>query len=472
MKKGLLLLFIAASLTVTLIPSAGMLFKPTNETIGNERKTSLPSIVTEDKKLNQEYFSGLGEYFGRHFAFRPQAITADAAIQSKLFMTSNIPSVITGKNGWLYYSSTADDFTGENRMTEDEVRGVVNNLSIIQQFSRSHGAEFLFTVAPNKNTLYPDNMPYYYRNSGSIHNRDTVSEALEKSEVNYCNLFGLFAEQNETLYFARDSHWNNRGALLAYNYIEKQLGKAHETYDSAEITRKKDFTGDLNKMIFPSSDETEYNFYYGAEEKYSYVTDTKSVEEPLIQTHSDSAAGRLYMYRDSFGNALLPFFASSYGSSAFTKSFPMILDMDFEKYTPDTFIMEIAERNISWLIERPPVMLSPEIIIYKTDSELNEKIDAAAFPCEYSPEYTAIRGVLDDKYKDTDSVYVTLKCNDGMYKTRECYTVFDGGERQFLAYFDSEETDVLTEAEISVTIKSSEGTVKLGTVATDFGGKQ
>jgi hypothetical protein len=224
-------------------------------------------------------------------------------------------------------------------------------------------------------------------------------------------------------------------------------------------------------MIYPSSDEAEFNYYYGAEEKYTYVTDTKSVEESLIQTHSDSASGTLYMYRDSFGNALLPFFAGAYESSTFTKSFPMILDKDFEKYAPDTFIMEIAERNINWLIERPPVFLSPEIIIYRIDKQLSEKPDVSVAECEYSPAYVAVKGTLDESYSDADSVYVTVKCKDGTYKTRECYTVFDEQQRQFLAYFDSEETDVSAQVEVSVIIKDGEETVNLGTVTTYFGGQ-
>lgn len=472
MKKKLLLLFTAACFTVCVIPFAGMIFKPTTEPIGNEMKTGLPSVRTEDNKFNTDYLSELGEYFSKHFALRPQIITADAKIQSDIFMTSNIPSVICGKNGWLFYSSTADDYTGANPLSENEIKGVLNNLKIIQDYSQSKGARFLFTIAPNKNTMYGDNMPFYYRQTGKIHNRDTVSAALENSDINYCNLFDLFEGQNETLYFACDSHWNNKGALAAYNYIADTLGKTHDNFESVQVVRKKDFKGDLLKMIFPSSDDTEYNYYYGAEEKYTYDTDTKSVEESLIRAHSDSATGSLYMYRDSFGNALLPFFAGAYGNSAFTKSFPMILDNDFENYAPDTFIMELAERNIDWLIERPPVLLSPELVIHKTDRELNERINAKIYECEYSPDYLAVSGVLDDKYLNADSVYVTLKCKDGSETTRECYTVFNGQERQFLAYFNSAQTDTSEEIGISVIIKDGDERILLGAATINVGGKE
>ena len=472
LKKILLPLFITICFAVCLIPSVGMIFNPTNETIGNERKTEFPSFKDEDGKRNLDYLNDLGSYFDTHFAFRPELITADASIQAKLFGTSNIPSVVSGKKGWLYYSSTVNDYTGRNQLSDDEIKGIVNNLTIVQNYANSNGADFIFTIAPNKNTLYPDNMPYYYKKAGNVYNRDTVSKALQDSEVNYCNLFELFEGQSETLYFARDSHWNNKGALLAYNAVTDSLSKSHDDFAEAEISRKKDFAGDLAKMIFPAGAEPEYNYYYGAEEKFTYITETESVEDSFIQTSCESADGKLYMYRDSFGNALLPFFAGAYREATFTKSFPMILDFDFKSTKPDTFIMEIAERNVSWLIERPPVMLSPEVTVFRTDKDLGEKIDAEITPCEYSPAYIAVKGKLAGDYKDAESVYVSVKGIDGQDITRECYTLFTDGQREYLAYFDANEIDISTSAEISVKIKNGDERICLGSSSINIGGTQ
>lgn len=37
-----------------------------------------------------------------------------------------------------------------------------HNLEITQNYLTEMNVKFLFTVAPNKNTLYSENMPYYY----------------------------------------------------------------------------------------------------------------------------------------------------------------------------------------------------------------------------------------------------------------------------------------------------------------------
>ena len=92
--------------------------------------------------------------------------------------------------------------------------------------------------------------------------------------MTYCDLFEPLSAQSETLYFKRDSHWNNKGALLAYNEVLNALGKEHNDFSNATVTRRKDFVGDLSKMLYPGGGEAEYNDYYGAERFYAYYSPT------------------------------------------------------------------------------------------------------------------------------------------------------------------------------------------------------
>ena len=283
MKKIICGLFVAFCVAVCLIPSLGMIVRPTTEPVGNERRAKAPDAVKKDGSPNFSYLTELGGYYEKSFAFRPEMITADAAVQAGVFQSSSVDTVITGTDSWLYYTSSADDYLGRNTLSESEINGVIHNLGIIQRYSQAHGARFLFTVAPNKNTLYPDHMPYYYGlRVSDVHNRDLLRQALAGTDIAYCDLFAPLSSQSETLYFRRDSHWNNKGALLAYNEVMNALGKEHDDYSAAEVTRKKDFVGDLSKMVYPRGGEAEYNYYYGAENAYGYVTDTQSVEDTLI----------------------------------------------------------------------------------------------------------------------------------------------------------------------------------------------
>lgn len=464
MKKVLLTVFIAASFLVCLLPSVGMIFRPTAEPVGNERQTPLPSLTDEQGGFNTAYPAQLGNYFSKHFAFRPEAISADAQIQANVFRVADNDSVVVGTDGWLYYSSTVDDYLGKDTFSPRETASLIHNLEIIKTYSEAHGAQFLFTIAPNKNTLYPEHMPYYYGKAVSdIHNRDFVTAALAESDIPYCDLFALFESREETLYFARDSHWNNEGALLAYDAMLTQLGKGHDDYSSAPSERRKDFTGDLAAMLYPAGSEPEYNTYYGAEERYRYVTETASVEDSFIRTESGET-GSLYMYRDSFGNALLPFFAAGYGNATFTKSFPMILKNDFETVGPDTFVLELVERNLDWLITRPPVLDAPSLSYYNSEGTLKGKAETAVKPCEYAPAYTEISGTVSQAALRDDAVfYVEITGSDGKTAAYEAFSLStDESDCAFAAYLPADAYPADAEWKIGVIVKNGDDYYEIG----------
>lgn len=426
--KLLRLLFIVPCLILCLIPSVGMIFHPTDEPIGNETVTDFPSLNTDDSGFNVDYLPQAGDWFEKHFAFRPQSVTLDAEIMATAFQTSNLDSVTVGNNDWLYYSSTLDDYLGRDTLSERQIRGVVHNMELTQEYVKGQGASFLFTVAPNKNTLYPENMPYYYSLPASdTHNRDLLRAQISNSRVDYCDLFSMFEEQDEVLYLKQDSHWNNKGALMAYDNMLDQLNKDHNDYSSAEVTRTKDSYGDLSKMLYPAARKSEFNYNYELNETYSYETPTKSVEDAIIKTVNPSAQGSLYMYRDSFGNALLPYFANAYGSAYFTKAYPVNLQVEMLVNKPDTVIIEIVERNLVWLIENPPVIPAPERVVSITGEGETLETSFTAELSEVNMQYIALKGSFDcDTLNRDDTVYLRVKAKDGTIHTYEAFDAPDG----------------------------------------------
>lgn len=465
MKKTGAVIFIIACLVVCLIPSVGMFFKPNAEAIGNEESSALPSIMNEDGSFNTNILSDLGDYFEQHFAFRSEIITTDAVIQSKVFGVSNLDSVIAGKDGWLYYASTLDDYMGQNALSEQQIDGIVHNLTLVQQRVEDHDAKFLFTVAPNKNTLYPEHMPsYYHADESAARNRDLLNAALAHSSVDYCDLFSVFEKQDETLYFARDSHWNNKGALLAYNTILAKLEVPHDDFSSTTPSQREDFVGDLSKMIYPSSSIAELNYYYDAEGTYRYATDTSSVEEPLIRTNNDNAQGSLFMYRDSFGNALLPFFASAFGDAVFIKSFPIMLDLALEQYQPNDVVFEIAERNIEWFLTQPPLMRAPIIEAQQIDLDTDKSFELSVKESENSPLYLEVSGLMSEELKESSSpVYLFVSDDEDQGALYECYNLLtEQRQDAFLAYLDASDYEGLSTLSVSVVVRDGAGFKAIG----------
>lgn len=449
-KKITSAIFTVACLGICIIPFAGMAVAPSNEAVGNEQKTTLPSIKTEDGGFNEKYMQQLGDYFSDHYALRPQIMSVDAEIQSKVFGVSNIDSITTGKNNWLYYSSTLDNYLGRNLMSTRKIFNTKHNLEITQKYLASQNIDFLFTIAPNKNTLYPDNMPYYYGKKESTgSNLNSFISSLDKDKLYYCDLLTPLKNSDEVLYLEQDSHWNNKGALLAYNEILDTLGKEHNDYSDAQATRTKSFYGDLGKMIYPATQKPEYNFEYDINPTYTYVTPTKSVEDAIINTQNNKASGRLYMYRDSFGNALLPYFANAYGSAYFTKAFPINLALEVGMQKSDTVVFEIVERNLDWFAESPPVMPALEVTVlsYKetTDSVQSLKAEIS----QVNMQYVSITGSVDSKICSDNSEFLLLVSDkDNKKRTFEAFTIStedtDYGFQAYIPaeYLNSESVDI------------------------------
>ena len=318
MKKAGNIIYIGICLIFCVLPFAGMTIYRTDTTTENKTLAAFPELKKEGS-VNLEYFDELSMYFEDHFAFRQELVSADAVIQSKIFQVSNVDTVMAGTEGWLFYTDTLDDYLGQNTMTDRQIFNTVHNIALLQQYVIEKGADFLFAIAPNKNSLYEEHMPYYadYKVS-SVRNIDMLKPKFAEAEISYVDLFEPFEKEEEILYLKRDSHWNNKGAVLAYDTILDSLMMEHETYETVKAVREKKEYGDLNKMLYPLTAKPEWNYYYQYDNQWSYVSDNKDVEAAWIETQCSKGKGSLLMFRDSFGNTLLPLMAAQFEKDCFS----------------------------------------------------------------------------------------------------------------------------------------------------------
>lgn len=343
-------IFTAAFLLLCILPSAGMLFLPPTEAAANERLTPVPQLKSEDGSWNQNVLDDATNYIADHFALRQEMVTANAMLQTGLLETSPAEDVIYGTDGWLYYAETLDDYQNRATLTDEEVRQIAQTIADMQAYCEARGAQFVFTIAPNKNSLYPEHMPARYLQSDSPGNYEKLKPLLEEYGVHYADLFTFLSEQDEILYLKTDSHWTNRGAALAHDFLMETLGLPHTAFAQAEYTTAETHRGDLYEMLYPKGTAREAQQAY--ETTFSYVSEPRTAEDILIQTTSpDAPNGRLLLCRDSFGNALHPFLAEDFREATITRQMPYPLE---QVQAGDTVIMEIVERNLTNLLKYPP----------------------------------------------------------------------------------------------------------------------
>ncbi len=405
--KRVKIIFISVFLLICLIPSLGLVVGGNEESSENRELAEFPSITTESG-VNMSYLSELGDWFEDHFAFRNEMVTGYSLISGKVFGTSAKDSVIVGTDGWLYYTDSLSDYQGTDLMTDRQLFDAAHTLAMIQEYALENGVDFVFTIAPNKASLYGDNMPYYYSSFRSDENNlSRFMPWLEAEGVNYVDLYGIFEDREEVLYHARDSHWNNKGAALAAGELLDAFEIPHRDYENVSYTVRKDYSGDLDEMLYPSAVTLEDEIYFEPEPEFSYVEEVESNYDAKISTSSE-ADGSLVMYRDSFCNALLPFLAESFGEAYFSRGVPYQLASDLAGCNATALIIERAERFIPELAENPPVMAGL-LVLDGSGDDLTYTDQISGLTLTEQGAYTKIAGILEEgSYRVDSRIYIRI----------------------------------------------------------------
>lgn len=451
MKKKFYMIYIILILVILVVPFAGMSFWATDRTTENRELSELPSF-TKDGKPNIEYMENMGTYFEDHLAFRLQMLTANACIWGKLAKSSTTDQVVIGKDNWLYFGGTIDNYTGKNLLTDRELYDIVHNLALMKGYAEQTGSRFLLMIAPNKNTLYNDNMPYYYRRADTS-NLERLLPLLEEKSIEYIDLAQVFNEEEDVLYFHRDTHWNNEGAALVYNAVMDELGKEHETYLNVPVQKRKDHIGDIDEILYPLAAEAEEEIYYDKEWQYEYVNEVSDNMDPWIETSNPKKQGSLLMYRDSFGESLLPFFADEYRNTYFSRLVPYNME-NLTQYNPDTVIVEKVERQLASFATEVPIMEGPVV----DNMAALEKETETTLDTEQDGPYLVVSGTIDPECMTDDTdIYISL--SDSSRQAAVTYEAFytlkkDGDGNGYKMYL---RRDSLPSDDIHMNVIVSEG---------------
>lgn len=399
-------------------------FFQNNEMI-NESKESVPEIF-EDGSFNRNFMEEYNNYLTANMGMRKELIQYITDLKYEIFNTANVPGVIVGNDGFLYFYETVDDYVGNVTISDRGFYNISRTLYLMEEYVESRGGEFLFVPAPNKSTLY-DHMPYNYIKISDKGNLDILKENL--NNLDYLELEPIFEDIDEVLYMKKDTHWDNRGAYIVYMNVMKSLGKKYIIANIEDFKEGKDFKGDLSEMLNSSKEEYDYNYYLDLDTDYNFITNTRSVEQSYIESENEDGEGSLLMFRDSFGNSLIDYFSNSFKKAIYSKSSEYDLTQ-MDKYNSDTVILEIAERNIDIINTASPIFLAPKRYGLTDIKEVKE----VELEMNQRDKMIKIQGVILDT-KDYKNIYI---CIDGVFYEMTPQNVL-GSDYGFCGYVDGSE---------------------------------
>lgn len=436
MKNSSYILYIIVLCMILLVPFAGMTFWPTNESSENTPMVAVPSL-TENGHLNTDILSHWGSWFENHYAFRQYLITANSWLYTTLLKTSPVEKVILGKDDWLFYQETLSDYTGTDLLSEREIYNIVHNIKLMQWSAESQGASFLVTVCPNKNTVYPEKMDDKYP-QGIETNLQLFTQAMKDNQIPYADLSdALINHKEEMLYYHRDSHWNQVGALLGYNQLMTSLGLSSKNYMETGTSVHK---SDLDEMLLPKAWEGEEEKDYT--DNFHYDSTSDDYMDDFIHTVNEQGEGTLLMFRDSFGTNIIPYLADTYEQAYFSRFVPYNF-VQLQDLKPDTVIVERVERRIRSFEETAAIMIMPAVAaIQATDTGKQIEIsteEQGSFLLFQGP--APAEGTEDDFYLEVSDSESTVKMTVPVF-----YTVDEERNNQFAVYLLKsliEENDII-----------------------------
>ena len=198
---------------------------------GTGENRSLAAFPTLSLETIDTFPSGVEDWLNDHAAFRNRFLSLNARLNLSLFQFGDSQDVITGKDGWYFYTlgSSVEDFLGTNRFSAGELQMLAHKLQTVHDAWKEKGTEFIFLCAPNKEGVYSEFLPDGFTAPDGSTRRSELLNYLEMhTNVPVVNPYPELKNRREYQWdFKTDTHWNDAAGFLVSGQIIDAAGGLH-----------------------------------------------------------------------------------------------------------------------------------------------------------------------------------------------------------------------------------------------------
>lgn len=290
-------------------------------------------------------FDTLPDWAAANIAWKDWIVTANTKLNEVLFRVTGEDQVVVGRDGFLFFDETIDSYFGRNA-SDASVEPIAATLENLSNELAARGIKFTLLIAPNKNSVYPEFMPFNFLKGGEWQAARNLTDSLVSRGVDVANVRPiLIANKGDALlYHKTDTHWNDLGARLVYVELMRHAPRdaSFDAYDDANLSLA-GFAGDLAAIVRPASSVTEPAPTLSLPREFEELTRVRSLMDASIETRSARNDLSAVVVRDSFGSALFPFLANNVGE---LKYFRAISSKNNYFFGVDWLVLEVAERRL------------------------------------------------------------------------------------------------------------------------------
>ncbi len=359
------LALITVFVVLIVLPAVGMIVGLDGSFVLEENRTlaTRPALKLTRASLG-EYPQKLEAYFNDQFGFRKRLIHWLAIAKVKGLGVTSWPSVILGRKGWLYLGGYAalPYYRGTKPFTPKDLERYQKILEGRRDWLAERGIPYLFVILPNKDTIYPEFMPPAYTKVRPKSRADQLIDHMKAhSTVTILDVREDLrrAKERDVLYDLTDTHWNARGAFIAYEQIVEALSAWFPEMHSLPRSEFRDVEiplpgGDLARMLGLPAQMPESRLGLAplqarqarqTDEVFPLPAGFEPYRITTAMECDNTELPRAVMFRDSFSQHLIPFL-----SEHFERIF-YFWDYDFDRSLvlrerADVVIQEMVERSL------------------------------------------------------------------------------------------------------------------------------
>lgn len=312
----------------------------------------------------------LGAWFDDHFGLRSRFIRWYGETRLFVLGVSPAASVINGRHGFFFYADdmAMEDYASDDPLTPEALANWRDALVRARRWLDARRIGFVFVIAPDKHVVYAEEMPESIRRVGAMSRTDQMYGSLLDTGFVLDIRPALFAAKaSERIYFKTDTHWNDRGAQVAYEAIitaarvhVPAIPPAWTRADFEPIVRVRE-AGDLAGMMGLKRVLREEDLSLAPRRpRLARVVDPPGAAETdeegrLVTEIPGSTLPRAVIFRDSFTSRLVPFLSEHFSRAVYLwqNDFDAQI-IDQEK--PDVVIQQIVGRHLYNFIPSPELV--------------------------------------------------------------------------------------------------------------------
>jgi hypothetical protein len=332
------LLFVVP-MTVFVVPDMGIL--------ESERRqiAAFPEIASMKFRSGhvRKFFRGVDAFFADRFPLRSPLLVLSMTLHDNL----NMDKCYRGKENWLLlgnsYASCVDKLQGKVNLSGDALKSQTEAYRKIRDAAEKLGAEFFVFIGPNKSSIYPEYLPPIVVPA----RQRFISPLLDLLDGIGVKVYDptdqlIKAKPNVLLYYRTDTHWNAYGAHEAFQGFREMSGLP--ALPSLSFSEAPALSGDLVDICgyksYPTSIGDNFTLHWS-------VSPSLHEEDGLITNTHPTSEKTVWVFGDSFANALRPYITATFKEVRFFRHDEFEAAMSSQLPKPDMILWVIVERSFA-----------------------------------------------------------------------------------------------------------------------------